>query len=174
MLADGQKLKSSVRRWFHRSGNFLCSPARRADLDNFGVTQGLESIRSDLAYWPYGNRRPKMGQAGSTRPDKAADGEGGRVKHGTQNDGSLKGSAATDTSVGGYPLADLPTLSPAFTVDGIPAIPGETWRAYHDRALAWITIESRTIPANRRYLSLWHVAGVMGSIIALGYLIAHI
>ncbi|PZU60941.1 MAG: hypothetical protein DI547_00365 [Sphingobium sp.] len=40
-----------------------------------------------------------------------------------------------------------------FTVDGIPRLPGESWQEYHERALAWITIEASTIPANGRYMS---------------------
>jgi hypothetical protein len=50
-------------------------------------------------------------------------------------------------------LIDTYEPAPAFTVDGIPPMPGESWQEYHARALAWITIEASTVPANHRYLS---------------------
>lgn len=50
-------------------------------------------------------------------------------------------------------LIDTYEPSPTFTVDGIPPMPGESWQDYHARALAWITIEASTVPANHHYLS---------------------
>ena len=88
--------------------------------------------------------------------------------------GSVKRSAYTEKTIGGFPLEDTLLAAPDFTVDGIPAMPGETWQAYHDRALSWITIEARTIPANRRSLPLWGVAGLIAIMTAIGFLISRI
>lgn len=79
-----------------------------------------------------------------------------QVENGTRRTESLKRLSAIDRLEGKYSLGEVHGTSPAFTVDGIPALPGESWQEYHKRALAWITIEAtRTIPANQRFLPRW-------------------
>jgi hypothetical protein len=53
----------------------------------------------------------------------------------------------------GHFPADIYDSSSSFTVDGIPLLPGECWQDYHSRAMAWITIEAATVPANSHFLS---------------------
>lgn len=75
----------------------------------------------------------------------------------------------------GYFPADIYDSSSSFTVDGIPLLPGECWRDYHARALAWITIESATVPANSRFLSRRQFFGrllIFPALVSLAFLIA--
>lgn len=88
--------------------------------------------------------------------------------------GLLKGSSSIDRTSDCHVMADASGEAPAFTVDGIPAIPGESWQDYHQRALAWITIESRTIPANRRSMSRWVLAGMIAMAPFTAYLVIRI
>lgn len=75
----------------------------------------------------------------------------------------------------GYFPADIYDSSSSFTVDGIPLLPGEGWQDYHSRAMAWITIESATVPANSLFLSRRQFFGrllILPAIALLAFLIA--
>ena len=71
----------------------------------------------------------------------------------SRREASLKGMSPPDKVENDFYLIDTYEPSPTFTVDGIPPMPGESWQDYHARALAWITIEASTVPANHHYLS---------------------
>lgn len=71
----------------------------------------------------------------------------------SRREASLKGISPPDKVENDFYLIDTYAPTPAFTVDGIPPMPGENWQEYHARALAWITIEASTIPVNSSYLS---------------------
>lgn len=66
------------------------------------------------------------------------------------------------------------------TVDGLPALPGEDWRAYHDRALEWIAGQPELDPSEtqsplRRLMltSLVYVAAV-GGLVGMAFAIVNV
>jgi hypothetical protein len=73
--------------------------------------------------------------------------------NGSRRREAVKGTTEPEDIRADYFLIESYDVTPAFTVDGIPPLPGENWRDYHARALAWITIEAATIPANTRFMS---------------------